>query len=354
MRIPDWRLYRRAVRPLLFRLPPEAAQRAADLALGWEGVWTALASGLRVDAPRLETEWCGMKLQNPVGLAAGFDKDCRRLPSLVALGFGYVVCGTVTLGPRSGNPKPRMVRLTAEESLLNAMGFPSKGLDTAAAHIEPARSRMSGTPLVASISGTEADDVVRCHRRLDRLTDAIEVNISSPNTAGLRVFHQHHPLRELLDTINESRRGRLLIKLPPYSSPNPTQQDRERTAALVGACLEAGVDGLTVANSRPVTDSRLATGSGGLSGRSIFPATVTMVRDVRAQAGSGIAINACGGISSGADAWEALQAGADTLQLYTGLLYEGPGLVKRINNELLRLMGEHVGQHTARGPQSAA
>ena len=354
MRIPDWRLYRRMVRPLLFRLPPEAAQRAADLALGWEGVWTALASGLRVDAPRLETEWCGMKLQNPVGLAAGFDKDCRRLPSLAALGFGYVVCGTVTLGPRSGNPKPRMVRLTAEESLLNAMGFPSKGLDTAAAHIEPARNRMSGTPLVASISGTEADDVVRCHRRLDRLTDAIEVNISSPNTAGLRVFHQHHPLRELLDTINESRRGRLLIKLPPYSSPNPTQQDRERTAALVGACLEAGVDGLTVANSRPVTDSRLATGSGGLSGRSIFPTTVTMVRDVRAQAGSGIAINACGGISSGADAWKALQAGADTLQLYTGLLYEGPGLVKRINNELLRLMGEHVGQHTARGPQSAA
>ena len=354
MRIPDWRLYRRMVRPLLFRLPPEAAQRAADLALGWEGVWTALASGLRVDAPRLETEWCGMKLQNPVGLAAGFDKDCRRLPSLAALGFGYVVCGTVTLGPRSGNPKPRMVRLTAEESLLNAMGFPSKGLDTAAAHIEPARSRMSGTPLVASISGTEADDVVRCHRRLDRLADALELNISSPNTAGLRVFHQRQALRRLLDTINESRRGRLLIKLPPYSSPNPTQQDRERTAALVGACLEAGVDGLTVANSRPVTDSRLSTGSGGLSGRSIFPTTVTMVRDVRAQAGSGIAINACGGISSGADAWKALQAGADTLQLYTGLLYEGPGLVKRINNELLRLIGEHVGQHTARGPQSAA
>ena len=354
MRAPDWRLYRRLARPLLFRLPPEAAQRAADLALGWEGVWTALASGLRVDAPRLETEWCGMKLQNPVGLAAGFDKDCRRLPSLAALGFGYVVCGTVTLGPRSGNPKPRMVRLTAEESLLNAMGFPSKGLDTAAAHIEPARSRMSGTPLVASISGTEADDVVRCHRRLDRLADALELNISSPNTAGLRVFHQRQALRRLLDTINESRRGRLLIKLPPYSSPNPTQQDRERTAALVGACLEAGVDGLTVANSRPVTDSRLSTGSGGLSGRSIFPTTVTMVRDVRAQAGSGIAINACGGISSGADAWKALQAGADTLQLYTGLLYEGPGLVKRINNELLRLMDEHVGQHTARGPQSAA
>ena len=354
MRIPDWRLYRRMVRPLLFRLPPEAAQRAADLALGWEGVWTALASGLRVDAPRLETEWCGMKLQNPVGLAAGFDKDCRRLPSLAALGFGYVVCGTVTVGARRGNPRPRMVRLTAEESLLNAMGFPSRGLEPAAAHIEPARSRMSGTPLVASISGTEADDVVRCHRRLDRLADALELNISSPNTAGLRVFHQRQALRRLLDTINESRRGRLLIKLPPYSSPNPTQQDRERTAALVGACLEAGVDGLTVANSRPVTDSRLSTGSGGLSGRSIFPTTVTMVRDVRAQAGSGIAINACGGISSGADAWKALQAGADTLQLYTGLLYEGPGLVKRINNELLRLMGEHVGQHTARGPQSAA
>ena len=347
MRAPDWRLYRRLARPFLFRLPPEAAQRAADLALGWEGIWTALASGRRVDAPRLEVEWCGMKLLNPVGLAAGFDKDCRRLPSLAALGFGYVVCGTVTLGARRGNPRPRMVRLTAEESLLNAMGFPSRGLEAAAAHIEAARSRMSGTLVVASISGTEADDVVRCHRRLDRLADALEVNISSPNTAGLRAFHQRHSLRRLLDAINESRRGRLLIKLPPYSSPNPTQQDRERTAALVGACLEAGVDGLTVANSRPVTDSRLSTGSGGLSGRSILPATVTMVRDVRAQAGSGIAINACGGISSGTDAWEVLQSGADTLQIYTGLLYEGPGLVKRINNELLGIIDEHVGRQSA-------
>ena len=347
MRIPDWRLYRRVVRPFLFRLPPEEAQRAADIALSWEGLWAALASSLKVNDARLRVEWCGLKLRNPVGLAAGFDKDCRRLPSLSALGFGYIVCGTVTVGARRGNPRPRMVRLAAEESLLNSMGFPSRGLEPAAAHIESARSRMSGTPLAASISGTDVDDIVRCHRRLDRLADAIELNISSPNTAGLRIFQQPPSLLGLLDSINESRSGRLLFKLPPYSSPNPTQQDRERTAALVGACLEAGVDGLTVANSRPVTDSRLSTGSGGLSGRSILPATVTMVRDVRAQAGSGIAINACGGISSGADAWEVLQAGANTLQIYTGLLYEGPGLVKRINNELLRIIDEHVGRQSA-------
>ena len=354
MRIPDWRLYRRVVRPFLFRLPPEEAQRAADIALSWEGLWAALASSLKVNDARLRVEWCGLKLRNPVGLAAGFDKDCRRLPSLAALGFGYVVCGTVTVGARRGNPRPRMVRLTAEESLLNSMGFPSRGLEPAAAHIESARSRMSGTPLVASISGTDVDDIVRCHRRLDRLADALEVNISSPNTSGLRVFHQRHSLRGLLDAINESRRGRLLIKLPPYSSPNPIQQERDQMTALVEACLEAGVDGLTVANSRPVTNSRLSTGSGGLSGRSIFPTTVTMVRDVRAQAGSSIAINACGGISSGAEAWEVLQSGADTLQIYTGLLYEGPGLVKRINNELLRIIDEHVGRHPARRPQSAA
>lgn len=354
MRIPDWRLYRRAVRPFLFRLPPEAAQRAADFALGWEGMWAVLASSLRVEDLRLETDWCGLKLRNPVGLAAGFDKDCRRLPSLAALGFGYVVCGTITLGPRGGNPRPRMVRLTSEESLLNAMGFPSKGLDAAAAHIEQARGQMSGTPLVASISGTEVEDIVLCHRRLDKLADAIEVNISSPNTAGLRVFHNSGPLRALLDAINEARLGRLLIKLPPYSAPAPPQQERDQMAALVQACLEAGVDGLTVANSRPVSDSRLATGSGGLSGRSILPATLAMVRDIRAEAGDRIAINACGGISSGADAWEALQAGADTVQLYTGLLYEGPGLVKRINDELLTRMDEHVSPHPVRRSRSAA
>ena len=353
MRVPEWRLYKRAARPFLFQLPPETAQRTADIVLGWEGLWGALASSLRVDHPRLETDWCGLKLRNPVGLAAGFDKDCRRLPSLAALGFGYVVCGTVTLGPRSGNPKPRMVRLTSEESLLNAMGFPSRGLEAAAAHIEAARSRMSGTPVVASISGTEIGDVLQCHRRLDPLADATEVNISSPNTAGLRVFHQRTSLRGLLDVINQSRRGPLLIKLPPYSSPNPPQQERDHIAALVGACLEAGVDGLTVANSRPVADSRLATGSGGLSGRSIFPATLTMVRDVRAQVDGSTAINACGGVSSGADAWEVLQSGADTLQLYTGLLYEGPGLVKRINDELLRIMDEHVGAYPARRSPAA-
>ena len=276
-----------------------------------------------------------------------FDKDCRRLPSLAALGFGYVVCGTVTLAPRSGNPKPRMVRLTSEESLLNAMGFPSKGLEDAAANIESARSQMSDTPLVASISGTKTNQIVRCHRRLDRLADAIEVNISSPNTAGLRTFHNEGPLRGLLNAINESRQGCLLIKLPPYSAPDPAQQERDHMATLVEACLEAGVDGLTVANSRPVSDSRLSTGSGGLSGRSIFPTTLTMLRDVRTEGGDRIAINACGGISSGSDAWEALQAGADTLQLYTGLLYEGPGLVKRINDELLARMDAHLKPHIA-------
>ena len=354
MRIPDWRLYKRVARPLLFRLPPEAAQRAADFALGWDGIWAALASSLRVEDTRLETEWCGMKLRNPVGLAAGFDKDCRRLPSLAALGFGYVVCGTVTLGPRSGNSKPRMVRLTSEESLLNAMGFPSKGLEDAAANIESARDRRSGTPLVASISGTEVGDIVRCHRRLDRLADAIEVNISSPNTAGLRMFHSGNPLRGLLDAINEARLGRLLIKLPPYSAQDPPQQERDSISSLVEVCLEKGVDGLTVANSRPVSDSRLSTGSGGLSGRSIFPATLTMVRDVRAEAGDSIAINACGGISSGSDAWDALQAGADTVQVYTGLLYEGPGLVSRINDELRTRMDSLLGPHEVRKSQSAA
>ena len=335
--VPD--LYKALLRPLLFSLPPEAAQKAADLALGRRLVWRALAPTFRVEDPRLNVDWCGFKLRNPVGLAAGYDKNCERLPSLAALGFGYLVGGTVTTSPRPGNPKPRLLRLTGEQSLLNALGFPNKGLDYAARELDASRGSLGGTPVVVSVSGTTVAEIVRCHRRLEPLVDAVEVNISSPNTAGLRVFHEAPTLAELIARVNDGRKKPLMVKLPPYPTPVTSDEEaRERLMALVRVCLEEGVDAVTAANSRPTDDARLSTGAGGLSGRAILGEMLKLVADIRAEAGESLAINACGGISTGEDAWEALKAGATTVQLLTGLIYRGPGVVKRTNRELLSIL----------------
>ena len=133
--------YRLLLRPVLFSLPPETAQRMAELALSWERMWRWLAPALRVSDPRLRVDLCGLKLDNPVGLAAGYDKDCIFLPSMAALGFGYLTGGTVTESPRPGNPKPRVIRYVREQSLINALGFPSRGLEHVARHLERSRDR---------------------------------------------------------------------------------------------------------------------------------------------------------------------------------------------------------------------
>lgn len=334
--------YRRLLRPLLFKLPPEAAQRAADFALRRRAVWRALAPLMHVNNERLALDFCGLRLENPVGLAAGYDKDCELLPSLAALGFGYLVGGTVTVAPRAGNARPRMLRYVEQQSLINALGFPSKGLEHAAGQLASARIAERRAPVLVSVSGLTVDEIVTCHRRLEPLADAIEVNISSPNTTGLRVFHEPSALKELIGRVNEARSKPLLVKLPPYGAVGQAgddgEKERKKVMALVRVCVEEGTDAVTVANSKPARDPRLSVGVGGLSGRAIFADTVRMVADVRAEAGPGLAIAACGGIFSSEDAWSAIKAGATTVQLYTGLVYRGPGVVKEINRGLLGLM----------------
>ena len=321
-------------------MPPETAQRAAHFALKRRAVWRMLAPAFAVKDPRLRTELCGMQLDSPVGIAAGFDKNCEMLPSLAALGFGYLVGGTITVEPRAGNARPRMLRLAAEESLINSLGFPNKGLDHIADRLQRKTDARGARPLVLSISGTAVDDIVTCHRRLEPLADAIEVNISSPNTAGLREFHEPAKLAELLGRLGEGRTKALMVKLPPYSDSEDAAHAEavDRAMASVGVCVSQGVEAVTVANSRPVDEPRLAVGRGGLSGRRVFDAMLRMVSDVKAEVGERVAINACGGIFTAEDAWEALKAGATTVQLYTGMLYRGPGVVRDINRGLVRLM----------------
>ncbi|MCY4581067.1 MAG: dihydroorotate dehydrogenase 2 [Chloroflexi bacterium] len=336
--------YRTFIKPLLFRLSPETAQSLSHIALKQRQIWRAAEPLLNVDNSRLEVDLAGMRINNPVGLAAGYDKDCESLPSLASLGFGYLTCGTVTELPRAGNPSPRVLRYESDEALVNSLGFPSKGVEHTATRLEQALPLLNGTPVVASVSGVAPDEILRCHQRLEPLASAIEVNISSPNTLGLRIFQQSETLRQLLLGLNDQRSKPLFIKLPPYLvTPSIGSEQKDMVLSLVNVCAEQGVEAVTVSNTWPVRDSRLAVGAGGLSGKPVFADMLQMVADIRAETGSSMAINACGGIFSGADALAAIQAGATTVQILTSLVYRGPGIVRRINEQMLSLMDrEHM------------
>ena len=247
------------------------------------------------------------------------------------VGFGYLIGGTVTPDPRPGNAKPRLLRYPDRESLINSLGFPSDGLDVVAARLRRLDNRPA--PVLVSVAALDEEGFKRCHHTLEPLVEAVELNISSPNTQGLRVFLDSERLRLLLERLNEGRKKPLFVKLPPYTD----NEGRERVHALLQACMAAGVSGVTAGNTIPISEPKLAIGTGGLSGRAIFPDMLRVLRELRKEAGVDFVINACGGIFSGNDAWQALQAGANTVQLYTGMVYQGPGIVKNLCEELVQL-----------------
>ena len=331
--------FRALAKGLLFRVDAETAHDLSAAALRQHWLWERLSPFLTVRHPSLRTELAGLPLRNPVGVAAGFDKNCELLPSLAALGFGYVTGGTVTLQPRPGNPSPRVLRYEQDESLVNAMGFPNMGVEYAVNRLRRDRGRTGDAPVVVSVSGVTPEEIVACHRAVEPHCDAVEINISSPNTQGIRVFQQPAALTDLLNRINERRSRPLFVKLPPYPSGRPDDDAaRQRVLALAGVCEHMGADALTVSNTWPARDSRLAVGSGGVSGRVVFGDTLRMVADIRAEVGSRLAINACGGISSAEEACAALDAGATTVQLYTGMVYRGPGIAREISSRLAALL----------------
>ena len=325
---------------------------AAFLRHRW--LWQSLAPLLTIRDPALRTELAGLPLRSPVGVAAGYDKDCEMLSSLAALGFGYVTGGTVTMQPRLGNPSPRLLRYVEDESLINSMGFPSKGVDFAVSRLRRDRGRLGDAPSVVSVSGVASEDVVACHRAVEPHCDAVEINISSPNTSGVRMFQHPAALTDLLARVNECRTKPLFVKLPPYPpGRNGDDAPKERVLGLAGVCEDMGVDALTVANTRPEPDPRLAVGAGGVSGRVVYEDTLRMVAEVRAEVGQRLAINACGGISTAEEAYDALRAGATTVQLLTGMVYRGPTIAREINSGLLKLKREAEGGSRQRcGPYS--
>jgi dihydroorotate dehydrogenase len=287
----------------------------------------------RVNDPRLRTRVGQLELPNPVGLAAGFDKNCEMSSSLFNIGFGYLTLGTVTLNPREGNPKPRMWRYP-QSSLVNSMGLPNEGADATAVSLTK-HVRNDG-PTIVSISGLTIEEFTKCFRKLEPQADGVELNISTPNTVGVRVFQQPDLLTNLLNEIKAARHTNrpVWVKIPPYFE----DAQRENVHRLIDVCVQAGMDGLTATNTRLVDEPRASIGTGGLSGPLIFQDTLRIVADVYQYTNGRIPINACGGISSGLDAWRAFEAGASSVQLYTALVYEGPGVVSKINHQLIRML----------------
>ena len=326
----EW--YKRLLRPLLFKLKPDKAQVLAEWVFKNRLLWSAMSSFLAVDDDRLHLPLAGINLRSPVGLAPGYDKNCLFLDSMLALGFGYVIGGTVTWEPRIGNPKPWLARYPEQQSLINAMGLPGHGSKQVAQDLSRYKTR--NDPILVSIGGLTVDEFLKCHRLLEPLVDGIELNISSPNTEGLRAFQEPSSFTELVERVNEVRRKPLFVKLPPYFN----DQEREKILTLARLCVRHDVDGVTTINTRPAQEPALKAGAGGISGKLLFEDAIRVIGDVHTETGGKLKINACGGIFTTEDVVLALQAGANSVQILTGLIYEGPTVVNKINRGLVELM----------------
>ena len=290
------------------------------------------------DDPRLSVQALGLHFLNPVGLAAGFDKDGRVPDAMARLGFGFVECGTITPRPQSGNPRPRLFRLPEDGAVINRLGFNNGGMENAFRNL----SRRKGTGIVGiniganKDSADRLDDYVRCLVRLGPLAAYMTVNVSSPNTPRLRGLQNREELTKLLALLTDARaRGGmkfpLLLKIAP---------DLDGTALdeITDVVLASGIEGMIVSNTmlaRPVLQSASRDEAGGLSGRPLFAPSTHILKEVRRRVGDKITLIGVGGISSGADAYAKIRAGASLVQLYTALAFSGPGLVARIKHELL-------------------
>ncbi len=315
---------------LLRQLKPEKAHRLAIRALA-----TLPLPKPAADDPILGTTVAGLNLPNPVGLAAGLDKNGEALSGLSRLGFGFVECGSVTPLPQAGNPKPRLFRLTEDRAIINRMGFNNDGLEAFAARLEARPRHMVTGGNLGANKDTEdrAADYVVGLKRLAGRADYFTINISSPNTPGLRALQGRAALDDLLGRVAEARSGPepVFLKIAPDLS-------EAEIVMIVEAALAHRIDGLIVCNTtleRPATlKSALAAEVGGLSGTPLRDLAQTALMHAAEASGGRLPLIAVGGIASGADAWARIRAGASAIQIYSALIYEGPGLVAAIKRDL--------------------
>ncbi|MBI3673592.1 MAG: quinone-dependent dihydroorotate dehydrogenase [Rhizobiales bacterium] len=326
------------LRPLLQRLEAERAHR---LTIGLLAGFGSTSPPPR--NPRLGVEAFGLSFANPLGLAAGFDKNAEVPDAMLGLGFGFVEVGTATPRPQAGNPRPRLFRLTEDRAVINRMGFNNEGHGAVAARLARRRARGGIVGVNIGANKDAADrigDYVQGIARFAGLSSFITVNISSPNTPGLRALQSRTELVTLLDRLNGTRAG-ASARPPMLLKIAPDLRDDE-LADIAEACGGGVVDGIIVSNttiSRPSLRSPLAREQGGLSGRPLFElSTLQLARMYRLTQGR-IPLVGAGGISDAGTAWRKLRAGATLLQLYSALVFEGPGLVGEILGSLAEMTG---------------
>ena len=327
-------LYRTLLRPLLFRLSPDASHALALAALSWSAPWKLLATAqeLEVRDPRLRTRFAGLELPGPVGLAAGFDKNCDLLDALSRLGFGFLTVGSVMPESRYGNPFPRLVRYEDTESLGDSMGVPSKGRMYAVERLRRFTARK--VPVIANIGGFSAEALAAGLFEVEPHVDAVEISLMCPNVlAAGETFDELELLADLLERI-EGRGKPVIVRVP-----NDTTQSPERMAELIERCIEAKVDGLKIGGGRRIPEPGLGTGQATLHGRAIREAALANVETAARIARGRISIKGNGGIRNAADVLAMLRAGASCVDLYSAFIYEGWTVARDIHLELLRALG---------------
>ncbi len=339
----------KSIKPLLFALSPEKAHGSTmsmlNLFLKLPGGKYVLEKYTVLENPLMSTEFCGLQFRNPVGLAAGFDKDGKYFRVMASLGFGFIEIGTVTPRPQAGNPRPRLFRLPKDQALLNRMGFNNEGVEALVKRLESGRPE--GLILGGNIGknkDTANEDAVNdyriCFERLHPFVDYFVVNVSSPNTPGLRALQEKEPLERLLSTLKEmdqkfQNKRPILLKIAP--DVNPHQLDD-----IYEVIVKTGTDGIVATNTTLSREGLLTypaelnkMGLGGISGKPLHDRSNDVIRYLSGLSGGILPIIGVGGIHSSEAAMKKIEAGATLIQLYTGLVYEGPALVKQIKNKII-------------------
>ena len=347
-------LYRSLLQPLLFRLPAEtvhdAAKRTLSLAVSSE-IARRMVSNHFKRSPFGALDRFGLSFDNPVGLAAGFDKDGTAAPALAALGFGFIEVGTVTNLPQPGNPLPRLFRLPKDCALINRQGFNNHGAARLAARLAARRPNcVLGVNIGKSrvVPVEEAiPDYLASFEQVHRVADYIAVNVSSPNTPRLRELQRADRLAELLNALEQRNHelsrasNRAALPLLVKIAPDVSQSDLEM---IVGVSQAASVSGIIATNTTTSRDGLrtpphvvAACGEGGLSGKPLCARSTAVIATLHRLTRGGLTIIGVGGIFNAEDAWEKISAGASLVQLYTGLVYEGIGIARNINDGLERI-----------------
>lgn len=341
------------IKPFLFQFDPEKIHHTVT---AWLKRFNKIPGGAAIsrglwdfENERLAKQVFGLKFRNPVGLAAGFDKNGELISEMANLGFGFVEVGTVTPLPQPGNPKPRMFRLPADGGLINRMGFNNLGVDVVAERIAAYRRKpnlhQKGLIIGGNIGKNKVtpnedavSDYIKCFDRLFDVVDYFVVNVSSPNTPGLRALQEKGPLMEILNTLQQHNHKNgvsrpILLKI----APDLTNEQLDDIVEIVRETHIAGIIATNTTISREGLTSKtgLKNETGGLSGRPLTTRSTEVIGYIYQKSNGAFPIIGVGGIHSPEDALEKLQAGASLIQLYTGFIYEGPGLIKRINKKLL-------------------